>query len=108
MLLLPLEPMLVSDVALVVDTLPDEAENMIEYASTSAKKLCQKYHLRIQEVCQSLQPVVSPFLNSVRELHAMLMRLAKSANLHAGNLHKVIASCSLFFFCTDLVLCFLD
>ncbi|CAN6447682.1 unnamed protein product [Victoria cruziana] len=90
MLLLPLEPMLVSDVALVVDTLPDEAENMIEYASTSAKKLCQKYHLRIQEVCQSLQPVVSPFLNSVRELHAMLMRLAKSANLHAGNLHKAL------------------
>ncbi|KAF3786353.1 Serine/threonine-protein kinase [Nymphaea thermarum] len=90
MLLLPLEPMLASDVALMIDAIPDETESMIEYASNHGKKLCQKYHLRIQEACQSLQPIISPFLYSVRELHAMLMRLAKSANLHAGNLHKAL------------------
>ncbi|KAI3791201.1 hypothetical protein L2E82_04874 [Cichorium intybus] len=48
------------------------------------------YHtkIKIKDACNVIKPVVPSLTFSVKGLHSMLTRLARTANIHAGNLHK--------------------
>ncbi|KAI3691330.1 hypothetical protein L2E82_49657 [Cichorium intybus] len=54
------------------------------------------YHTKIKDACNVIKPVVPSLTFSVKGLHSMLTRLAGIANIHAGNLHKLLF-CILYF-----------
>lgn len=91
MILLPLESMLSTDVAALVDAIARERENKMEISPIHGQVLYQSYFLRLKEACHTLRSLVESITSSVKELHAMVTRLARTASIHAGNLHKVIS-----------------
>lgn len=76
----------------MTDAISRERENKMEIPPIHGQAIYQSYCLRIREACQSLKPLMPSLTFSVKELHSMLTRLARTASIHAGNLHKVGSS----------------
>ncbi|XP_058069212.1 uncharacterized protein LOC131218594 isoform X2 [Magnolia sinica] len=89
-MILPLESMLSKDVAAMADAISRELENQREISPIHGQALYKSYCLKLREACQSLRPLVPSLTYSVKELHALLTRLARTASIHAGNLHKAL------------------
>lgn len=87
--LLPLEAMLSKDVAAMIDAMAREREIKMEISPIHGQAIYQSYCLRIREACQNFKPLVPSLTLSVKGLYSMFTRLARTASLHAGNLHKV-------------------
>lgn len=88
-ILLPLETVLSKDVAAMTDAMCGERETKMEISPIHGQAIYQSYSLKIREACQTLDPLVPSLTSSVKGLYSMLTRLARTASLHAGNLHKV-------------------
>ncbi|XP_019454155.1 PREDICTED: serine/threonine-protein kinase SMG1-like [Lupinus angustifolius] len=89
-ILLPLESVLSKDVAAMTDAITRERETKKEISHIHGQAIHQSYCLRIREACQTFKPLVPFLTSSVKGLYSLLTRLAKTANLHAGNLHKAL------------------
>ncbi|ERN17677.1 uncharacterized protein LOC18446022 isoform X1 [Amborella trichopoda] len=89
-ILLPLESMLVSDVAAMANVISRERESKLELPLVQGQALYQTYCLKLRESCQPLRSLVPSLLHSVKELLILVTNLARSASLHAGNLHKAL------------------
>lgn len=100
--LLPLESMLSKDVAAMTDAMARERETKLEISPIHGQAIYQSYFLRIREACQTFKPLIPSLTLSVKGLYSMLTRLARTASLHAGNLHKVILGCKTVM----LIICF--
>lgn len=89
-ILLPLEAVLAKDVAAMTDALARERETSTEISPIHGQAIYQSYCLRIREACQAFQPLVPSLTLSVKGLYSMVTRLARTASLHAGYLHKAL------------------
>ena len=89
-ILLPLEAVLSIDVAAMTGAMFREQETSKEIPPIHGQAIYQSYFLRIREACQTFKPLVPSLISSVKGLYSMLTRLARTASLHAGNLHKVL------------------
>ncbi|KAI8016538.1 Serine/threonine-protein kinase SMG1 [Camellia lanceoleosa] len=89
-ILLPLESVLSKDVAAMTDSMARERETKMEISPIHGQAIYQSYYLRIKEAYQAFKPLVPSLSISVKGLHSMLTRLARTASLHAGNLHKAL------------------
>ncbi|KAL3515228.1 hypothetical protein ACH5RR_022130 [Cinchona calisaya] len=89
-ILLPLESQLCKDVAAMTDAMAKERETKMELSPIHGQAIFQSYYIRTKEACQAFKPLVSPLTLSVKGLYSMLTRLARTASLHAGNLHKAL------------------
>lgn len=89
-ILLPLEAVLSIDVAAMTGAMFREQETSKEIPAIHGQAIYQSYFLRIREACQTFKPLVPSLTSSVKGLYSMLTRLARTASLHAGNLHKVL------------------
>ena len=94
-ILLPLESVLSKDVSAMNEAMARERETKMEVSPIHGQAIYQSYGLRVRETCQSFKPLVPSLTFSVQELHSLLTRLARTASLHAGNLHKVKSSFSI-------------
>lgn len=81
--------MLSKDVAAMTDAITRERETKLEISPIHGQAIYQSYGLRIREAFHNLKPLVPSITFSVEELYSLLTRLARTASLHAGNLHKV-------------------
>ncbi|KAJ6402761.1 hypothetical protein OIU84_014793 [Salix udensis] len=89
-ILLPLESLLSNDVTAMTDAMTRERETKMEVSPIHGQAIYQSYCLRIKEAIQTFNPLVPSLASSVKGLHLMLTRLAQTASLHAGNLHKAL------------------
>lgn len=89
-ILLPLESLLSKDVTAMTDAMAKERETKMEISPIHGQAIFQSYYTRTKEACQAFEPLVPPLTFSVKGLYSMLTSLARTASLHAGNLHKVI------------------
>ncbi|KAL8143564.1 LOW QUALITY PROTEIN: hypothetical protein V2J09_016596 [Rumex salicifolius] len=89
-ILLPLESMLSKDVSTMTDAMARERETNSEISPIHGQAICQSYSLRIREACQSYKPSVPLLMLLVKELYSLLTKLAQTASLRAGNLHKAL------------------
>ncbi|KAJ4965696.1 hypothetical protein NE237_017545 [Protea cynaroides] len=89
-ILLLLESVLSKDVTAMTDAISKERESKMEIPPIHGQAIYQSYYSRVREARQSLKPLVPSLTFSVKELHSMLTRLARTASLHAGNLHKAL------------------
>ncbi|GAB2267283.1 Serine/threonine-protein kinase smg1 [Dionaea muscipula] len=89
-ILLPLESLLLTDVPTMTDAMARERETKVEISPIHGQAIYQSYHPRIWEAFQSFRPLVPLLMSSVKELHSMLIGLAQTSTLHAGNLHKAL------------------
>ncbi|WVZ03018.1 hypothetical protein V8G54_023824 [Vigna mungo] len=89
-ILFPLESVLSKDVAAMADAIDRESETKKEISHIHGQAIYQSYCLRIREACQTFKPLVPSLMLAVKGLYSLLTRLARTANVHAGNLHKVI------------------
>ncbi|PSS26075.1 Serine/threonine-protein kinase [Actinidia chinensis var. chinensis] len=89
-ILLPLESVLSKDVAAMTDAMARERETKMEISPIHGQAIYQSYYSRIKEVYQSFKPLVPSLTIAVKGLHSMLTRLARTASLHAGSLHKAL------------------
>ncbi|KAE8690746.1 hypothetical protein F3Y22_tig00110893pilonHSYRG00427 [Hibiscus syriacus] len=85
-ILLPLESVLSKDVS----AMARERETKMEVSPIHGQAIYQSYGLRDRETCQTFKPLLPSLTFSVKELHSLLTRLARTASLHAGNLHKAL------------------
>ncbi|KAI3946049.1 hypothetical protein MKX01_024805 [Papaver californicum] len=90
MILLPLESVLSKDVAAMHGALSRDRESDIDIPLIHGQAIYQSYYLKLKEVRQSLKPLVPSLTLSVKDLHSMLMKLARTASTNAGNLHKAL------------------
>ncbi|XP_022748650.1 serine/threonine-protein kinase SMG1-like isoform X2 [Durio zibethinus] len=88
--LLPLESVLSKDVSAMTESMARERETKLEVSPIHGQAIYQSYGLRVRETCQTFKPLVPSLAFSVKELHSLLTRLARTASLHAGNLHKAL------------------
>lgn len=91
-ILLPLEVSLSTDVAAMSDAMSRERETRPDISPMHGQALYKFYCFTLRESCQLLKSLVPSVTYSVKELHTMVTRLARTASLHAGNLHKVNSS----------------
>ncbi|XP_073014956.1 uncharacterized protein [Primulina eburnea] len=89
-ILLPLESLLSKDVAAMTDAMAREKETNVEIAPIHGQAIFQSYHNRIKEALLGFKPLVPALVLSVEELYSKLIKLARAAGLHAGNLHKAL------------------
>lgn len=89
-ILLPLEAVLSKDVAAMTDAMARERETSSEISPIHGQAIYQSYYFKIREACQTFKPLVLSITLSVKGLYSMLTMLARTASLHAGNLHKVL------------------
>ncbi|WJX45533.1 Serine/threonine-protein kinase smg1 [Trifolium repens] len=89
-ILLPLESVLSKDAAAMADAIARESETKKEISHIHGQAIYQSYCLRIRESCQTFKPLVPSLTSAVKGLYSLLTRLARTANLHAGNLHKAL------------------
>ncbi|XP_030522831.1 uncharacterized protein LOC115735623 [Rhodamnia argentea] len=89
-ILLPLESILSKDVTAMTDAITMERESKIEISPIHGQAIYQSYHTRIGEACQALKPLLPELTSSVKGLLSLLTKLARTASLHAGNLHKAL------------------
>lgn len=90
MLLLPLESMLASASNAVIGLINREGEQKMEISVGQGQALIQSLNLKLGEVCPVLTTTVPVLLNTVKELHIALTRLARTASFDAGVLHKAL------------------
>lgn len=90
MILLPLESVLSKDVAAMTDAMVKEQEMKLEISPIHGQAILLSYSTRIKDACKALRPLLPSLTSSVKGLYSMLTWLARTASLHAGNLHKVI------------------
>ena len=83
--------MLSKDVAVMTDAFSRERETKKEISHIHGQAIYQSYCLRIREAYQTFKPLVPSLTSAVKGLCFMLIRLARTASLHAGNLHKVMS-----------------
>lgn len=76
----------------MTEAMARERETKMEVSPIHGQAIYQSYGLRVRETCQTFKPLVPSLTFSVKELHSLLTRLARTASLHAGNLHKVKSS----------------
>ncbi|XP_047153603.1 serine/threonine-protein kinase SMG1-like isoform X2 [Vigna umbellata] len=89
-ILFPLESVLSKDVAAMADAIDRESETKKEISHIHGQAIYQSYCLRIREACQTFKPLVPSLMLAVKGLYSLLTRLARTANVHAGNLHKAL------------------
>ncbi|KAF7142764.1 hypothetical protein RHSIM_Rhsim05G0078500 [Rhododendron simsii] len=89
-ILLPLESMLSKDVAAMTDAMARERDTKMEISPIHGQAIYQSYYIRIKEAYQTFNPLVPSVTISVKGVHSLLTRLARTASLHAGNLHKAL------------------
>ncbi|TKY67498.1 Serine/threonine-protein kinase SMG1 [Spatholobus suberectus] len=89
-ILLPLESVLSKDVGAMADAIARESETKKEISHIHGQAIYQSYCLRIREACQTFKPLVPSLTSAVKGLYSLLTRLARTANVHAGNLHKAL------------------
>ncbi|MBA0848572.1 hypothetical protein Goshw_003971 [Gossypium schwendimanii] len=89
-ILLPLESVLAKDVSAMTEAMARERETKMEVSPIHGQAIYQSYGLRVREACQTFKPLVPSLTFSVKELHSLLTTLARTASLHAGNLHKAL------------------
>ncbi|KAJ0077716.1 hypothetical protein Patl1_36279 [Pistacia atlantica] len=87
-ILLPLESVLSKDVAAMADAMTSERETKMEVSPIHGQAIYQSYCLRVREAFQIFKPLLPSLTLAVKGLYSMLTRLARTASLHAGNLHK--------------------
>lgn len=88
-ILLPLESILSKDVTAMTDAIAMERESKIEISPIHGQAIYQSYRTRVGEACHALKPLLPVLTSSVKGLLSLLNKLARTASLHAGNLHKV-------------------
>ncbi|CAL1372471.1 unnamed protein product [Linum trigynum] len=89
-ILLPLESILSKDVAAMTDAIAREKETKMDVSPIHGQALYQSYYSRIMEAIRAFKPIVPSLTTSVKGLRSMLTSLARTAGLHAGNLHKAL------------------
>lgn len=82
--------MLSKDVTAMTEAMAKERETKTEISPVHGQAMFQSYHSRIKDTYQAFKPLVPSVTSSVEGLLSMLTNLARSASLHAGNLHKVL------------------
>ncbi|KAK9165650.1 hypothetical protein Scep_000841 [Stephania cephalantha] len=87
---LPLESVLSKDVTAMTDAVSRDRESKMEIPPIHGQAIYQSYSLRLKDACHALKSLVPSVTFSVKELHSMLIKLARTASLHAGNLHKAL------------------
>lgn len=81
--------MLTKDVDAMTEAMNKERETKMEISPIHGQAIYHSYHAKIKDACHVIKPLVPSLTFSVKGLHSMLTRLARTANIHAGNLHKV-------------------
>jgi len=81
---------LTKDVAAMADAIARESEIKKEISHIHGQAIYQSYCLRIREACHTFKPLAPSLTSAVKGLYSLLARLARTANVHAGNLHKVM------------------
>ncbi|KAK3412470.1 hypothetical protein EUGRSUZ_I01219 [Eucalyptus grandis] len=89
-ILLPLESILSKDVTAMTDAIAMERESKIEISPIHGQAIYQSYRTRVGEASQALKPLLPALTSSVKGLLSLLTKLARTASLHAGNLHKAL------------------
>ncbi|KAK4848883.1 hypothetical protein QYF36_018291 [Acer negundo] len=89
-ILLPLESVLSKDVAAMADAMNSERDPKMEVSPIHGQAIYQSYCARVRDARQIIKPLLPPLAFSVKALYSMLTRLARTASLHAGNLHKAL------------------
>ncbi|OMO92217.1 hypothetical protein COLO4_17776 [Corchorus olitorius] len=89
-ILLPLESVLSKDVSAMTEAMSREQETKMEVSPIHGQAIYQSYGVRVRETCQTFKTLVPSLTFSVKELHSLLTTLARTASLHAGNLHKAL------------------
>uniref|UniRef100_A0A2P2LS67 Uncharacterized protein n=1 Tax=Rhizophora mucronata TaxID=61149 RepID=A0A2P2LS67_RHIMU len=97
--LLPLESVLSKDVTAMTNAMTKERETKMEVSPIHGQAIYQSYCLRVREAIETYKPLVPSLTLSVKGLYSMLTRLAQTASLHAGNLHKVKSSLGICSYC---------
>ena len=80
------------------DAMGKERETKMDISPIHGQAIYQSYSLRIKEALQTFKPLVLPLMSFVKELYSLLTKLAQSASIHAGDLHKVMLSQILSFY----------
>ncbi|KAJ8747645.1 hypothetical protein K2173_012821 [Erythroxylum novogranatense] len=88
--LLPLESVLSKDVAAMNDAMTKERETKMDVSPIHGQAIYQSYSLRIREAIDNFKPLIAPLTSAVKGLYAIMTKLARTASLHAGNLHKAL------------------
>ncbi|KAL8264578.1 hypothetical protein R6Q59_022708 [Mikania micrantha] len=89
-IVLPLESVLSKDVEAMTEAMNKEKETKMEISPIHGQAIYHSYHTKIKEACHVIKHLVPSLTFSVKGLHLMLTRLARTANIHAGNLHKAL------------------
>ncbi|CAN0927744.1 Serine/threonine-protein kinase SMG1 [Linum grandiflorum] len=89
-ILLPLEAILSKDVSAMTDAIAREKETKLEFSPIHGQAIYQSYYSRIREAIQAFKPLAPSLASSVKGLYSILISLARTASLHAGNLHKAL------------------
>ncbi|XP_076957542.1 uncharacterized protein LOC143633064 [Bidens hawaiensis] len=89
-IMLPLESVLSKDVEAMTEAMNKEKETKMEISPIHGQAIYHSYHAKIKEACHVIRPLVPSLTFSVKGLHSILTRLARTANIHAGNLHKAL------------------
>lgn len=74
----------------MADAIARESEIKKEISHIHGQAIYQSYCLRIREACHTFKPLAPSLTSAVKGLYSLLARLARTANVHAGNLHKVM------------------
>lgn len=88
-ILLPLESVLSKDVATMTEAMGTERDSKTEVSPIHGQAIYQSYSLRVTETYQNFKSLVPSLISSVKGLHALFIRLAQTASVHAGNLNRV-------------------
>lgn len=88
----------------MTDAMTRERETKMEVSPIHGQAIYQSYRLRIREAIQIFKPLVPSLTFSVKGLYLILMKLARTASLHAGNLHKVKSIFCFSLLASDLIL----
>uniref|UniRef100_A0A0D9VYR6 non-specific serine/threonine protein kinase n=1 Tax=Leersia perrieri TaxID=77586 RepID=A0A0D9VYR6_9ORYZ len=89
--LLPLEASLSADLTVMSEAISKEREkNSTSMPLIHGKALYQSYIIRIRDAYKSLEPLVPPLTDNVKELHSLITKLGRLSSIHAGSLHKAL------------------
>ncbi|KAL9245034.1 hypothetical protein vseg_018733 [Gypsophila vaccaria] len=89
-IIFPLESVLSKDVTAMTDAMAKERESEMGISPIHGQAIYQSYCPRIREAFQTFKPLVPSLMFSAKELYSLLTKLAQTASLHAGNLHKAV------------------
>ncbi|XP_074275372.1 uncharacterized protein LOC141599291 [Silene latifolia] len=89
-IIFPLESVLAKDVTAMTDAMAKERENKMGISPVHGQAIYQSYFPRTKEAFQAFKPLVPSLVSSAKELYSLLTKLAQTASLHAGYLHKAV------------------